>query len=39
MIMTGMGTVSKLITHDHLEHALAVFFSQIYEVDQALHEI
>ena len=41
--MTGMGhpflpTDNKL-HFIHVEHVLAMFFSQIYEVDQALHEI
>ena len=41
--MTGMGnsfltTDNKLLYFIHVDHVLAVFFSQSYEVDQALHE-
>ena len=41
--MTGMGnpflTTDSKLHFIHVEHILAVFFSQIYEVDQAFHEI
>ena len=42
-IMTGMGNpflaTDNKLHFIHVEHVLAMFFSQIYKVDQALHEI